>query len=110
VGAFDTILAIMPFLAFIGLMLAVKFGKIANIYLFAVITIATVVLGVVSLSVIKPFDFSASTLGAIVGNMLAVTYIGSMFYGAWGVRTGNWERVIVAGMFVLLVSLVSAVI
>ena len=91
-------------------MLAIKLGKLANIYLFVVITLATVILGVISLSFIRPLDFAPSTLTAIVTDLLVLTYIGAMFYGAWGIKTNRYERVIVAGLFVALVSLTSAVI
>jgi len=108
-SALDVIFTAMPLIAFAGLMLSIRFGKIWNLYIWAVITIATLVLGVVSMSVIKPLDFAPSTLGAIVSDLLVFTYIMAMIYGAFGVRSGNWERVIVAGIFVVLVALTSAV-
>jgi len=109
-STFDMIMMFIPMISFIGLMLAIKTGKLASIYMFAVVTIATVILGIISLSVMHPLASDMSSLTVVVSNVLVITYIGAMIYGAWGVRSGNFERVTAAFMFVLLVSLTSAVI
>ena len=106
--ALSAIMVFIPVISFIGLMLAVRLGKLANIYLFIVITIATIITGIISLSVIRPLS-TDPTIGAIFGNVLVATYIAAMLYGSIGVKTGSWERVIVAGLFVILVSLASVV-
>ena len=109
-SATDMLFMLIPLAAFAGLMLSIKFVKIRNIYITAIITIATTILGIIPLSVIGPIVINPSTLAATVRNLLVAFYIGAMIYGGLGIRKNNWERVIVAGMFVLLVALTSAVI
>jgi len=111
-NAFDTLLALMPMITFISLMFTLKFGKsyIANLYLFVVIMLATVVLGLISLSIIQPFTLNISTPRNVLINVIAGTYILAMVYGGWGIKNNKAERVIVAGMFIFMISLVSLVI
>ena len=105
----DAILMAIPLLTYIGFMLSVKFGKVSNIVLFAVITLATIILGVISISVIQPVDTGDSGMRGLLTNAIVTIYIASMIYGGYfGAAKGNYERVIVGGIFILLITLTSA--
>jgi len=108
--ALNTIMLFIPILAYIGLVIAVKTGRLASLYLFAAVTLATIILGVVSISLIKPISPSVSDLRGLAVNLIAVTYISAMLYGSYfGARVNDVERVIVGGFLIVLISIVSAV-
>ena len=110
-GWFDIILILIPIISYVALTLSVRAGKIAGMYLFVVVTIATLILGMISLSNITPFNMSPSDMRDVVLDVLTFTYIVAVVYGAfYGARSHNVERIIVGGAFVLLVSLIAAVV
>jgi len=104
------ILILVPLVSYIALMLAVKTGRLAQIYLFLTVTVATVILGIISITTIAPLNAAASSFRDWTRNIIVAVYVGAMLYGGFGARTNNLERLIVGGVFVALVSLVSAVI
>lgn len=110
ISAIDTLLIFVPVISYIALMMAVKTGRLAQIYLFLTVTIATVILGVVSITMIAPLNADANSLRDWVRNIIVAVYVGAMLYGSIGTRSNNLERVMVGGLLVTLVSLVSAVI
>jgi len=103
----SSILVFIPVLTYAGLMFALKFGKLSSIYLFLTLTIATVILGIISISLIQPIG-SGSGMAGLMINVIAVTYILCMAYGAMGVMTNRYERVFVGGFGIVLISLMSA--
>jgi len=108
---FDYIMLSIPLLSYAGLVIATKLGKLATFYLFAAVTLATLIVGIVSISVIKPIDAAASDMRGFVSNALTSTYIAAMLYGSFfGIKKDNYERVFIAGLLILIVSLASAVI
>jgi hypothetical protein len=110
ISAINTLWMLVPIISYVALMVAVKTGRLAQIYLFLTVTVATVILGVVSISMIAPLNADASSLRDWTRNIIVAVYVGAMLYGAIGTKSNNLERVLVGGLFVALVSLVSAVI
>jgi len=96
------LLIAMPILTYIGLMISITFNKLSNVFLFVVVTIATIVLGLISISVIRPVGES------ILTTIIAGAYIGAMIYGGIGAKTKNTERLAVGLVIVILISFVSA--
>jgi len=109
-SALDTIIMLIPVITYVALLLAVRAGKLASIYLFATVTLATTILGIVSISIIPSIDFSAGGVRGLAVNALVATYIGAMIYGAFGAKKHNVERMTIGLIAVLLVSIVSGAI
>ncbi|MCL2607624.1 MAG: hypothetical protein FWD92_03605 [Methanomassiliicoccaceae archaeon] len=109
-NAFDMILMAIPVITYTLVMISIKTGKLQGVYVFLVITSATMLLGWMSLSLITPIDPSAHTLRGFVLNTLVVLYALSFLYGGIGMRKNNYERAVVGGVSVAMISLVSAVV
>jgi hypothetical protein len=105
-----SLLMFVPIVSYVALMLAVRTGRLVAVYLFAAVTLATTILGLVSISLITPLNFAATDLRGWVLNILAAVYVCAMIYGSFAARSGNTERLITGGIFVTIVALVSAVI
>jgi len=106
----NSVLMLVPVVSYIALVFSVKTGRLAGIYLFLTVTLATTILGIISISLIEPLNLSPSGLKEWVQNLILAVYVGAMIYGGIGARTGSAERLLVGGFAVVLVSLVSAVI
>jgi heme/copper-type cytochrome/quinol oxidase subunit 2 len=105
----DIVMMLVPVLTYIALMFAIRMGKLSNIFLFVVITVATLILGIISISVVRPIDTESGDLRALVINVTVGMYILSFLYGGWGARSGNFERILVGGIAIAFISLISAV-
>jgi len=108
--ALDTLLILFPIASYVILMLSLQFGWVKNLIIGIVLIIAVTILGIVSISTIQPIDMSASDLQGIASNIITITYVAAVIYGAWGVRGGRVERTIVGGVIIAVMSLMAAVI
>ncbi|MCL2606939.1 MAG: hypothetical protein FWD92_00020 [Methanomassiliicoccaceae archaeon] len=104
------IMTAIPLIAFFGMVAGFFFHKFAGVYLSVVVLVATVILGAVSISVIRPLSSDMSSFAAAVSNFMVAAYIGGMAYGAYGAHHKNFERIAVAFALVLTVVLASAAI